>query len=134
MLDKAFFIDTRPWEVITGSIYTADGTPIAHMDRETGNGTSPTERDQNAHLIVDAVNAYDIDDQERIKYEAEQARGTRHNLRQQLAKVEFALADIRNVLQDRTHSGTAYEQEKLAERDELLGEYTKIKTQLLLIG
>lgn len=134
MLDKAFFIDTRPWEVITGSIYTADGTPIAHMDRETGNGTSPTERDQNAHLIVDAVNAYDIDDQERIAREARQAQETRHSLRHRLAAVEFSLADIRNTLKDQNHSGTAYEQEKLAERDELLGEYTKIKTQLLLIG
>jgi len=134
MIDKAFFIDTRPWKVETGSIYTADGTPIAHMDRVTGNGTSPTERDQNAHLIVDAVNAYDIDDQERIEQETRQADQTRHSLRHQLDKVEYSLADIRETLRDQNHSGTAYEQEKLAERDNLLEEWQKIKTQLQLIG
>ena len=122
-----------PWKVITGSIYAADGTRIAMMDRET-TSTSPTERDANAHFIVEAVNAYRDPEQERMRDEARHANETRHDLRHRLDIVEFALADIREVLRDQNHSGTAYEQEKLAERDNLLGEYQKIKTQLLLIG
>lgn len=123
MIDKEFFIDSRPWKVESGSIYTADGTPIAHMDRVAGNGTSPTERDQNAHLIVEAVNAYDIDD-------ARQTERTRNTLCKRKDQIIFALADIRNTMRDQNHSGTAYEQEKLDERDRLLTEWHAIHRQL----
>ncbi len=34
MIDKEFYIDTRPWKVETGSVVTQEGTPIAHMDRQ----------------------------------------------------------------------------------------------------
>ena len=43
-----------PWTVITGAVYTPNGTPIAMMDRESGNGTRPVERDANAKLIAAA--------------------------------------------------------------------------------
>lgn len=44
-----------PWDCIGGAVYANDGqTPIAYMDRVSGNGTSPVERDQNAHLIAAA--------------------------------------------------------------------------------
>lgn len=48
-----------PWRVSTGSVYVDDGEewptiPIAHMDREIGNGTKPVERDANARLIASA--------------------------------------------------------------------------------
>ena len=45
--------------VLCGAIETERGIPIAHMDREPGNGTSPVERDDTAHRIVLAYNAYD---------------------------------------------------------------------------
>ena len=52
-----------PWSCHSGSVYT-DGTPvatpIARMDREAGNGTSPTERAANAHLIAAAPEMYAI--------------------------------------------------------------------------
>lgn len=50
-----------PWKVITGAVYRQSPTrfdgfpiPIAHMDREIGNGTAPVERDANARLIAAA--------------------------------------------------------------------------------
>ncbi len=53
---------TGPWVYHLGCVY-ADcptaypkgkdtGVPIAHMDREPGNGTTPCERDANARLIA----------------------------------------------------------------------------------
>lgn len=134
MIDKAFFKDSRPWRVYSGSIYSFDGTPIAHMDRETGNGTSPTERDQNAHLIVDAVNAYDIDDEQRIAREARQALAHRGALITRQEHIEYALADIRLALKDGTHDGTAYEKEKMEERDNLLTEWHQVTKDIKLIG
>jgi len=52
-----------PWACHSGSVYTDGGpvaTPIARMDREAGNGTSPTERDANAHLIAAAPCMYQL--------------------------------------------------------------------------
>ncbi len=47
-----------PWTVASGSVYVNDNgpiaIPIAHMDREIGNGTKPVERDANARLIAAA--------------------------------------------------------------------------------
>ena len=43
-----------PWQVVSGAVQTEKGIPIAKMDREVGNGTVPTERDKNAHLIAAA--------------------------------------------------------------------------------
>ncbi len=53
-----------PWTCHSGSVYVDgpdvypkgdnDGIPIAHMDREPGNGTEPVERDANAALIAAA--------------------------------------------------------------------------------
>ena len=48
-----------PWTIITGSVYKERSSgggdiPIAHMDREIGNGTVPVERDANARLIAAA--------------------------------------------------------------------------------
>ena len=43
-----------PWEVVSGAVYAQDGRPIAKMDRESGNGISPVERDANAHFIASA--------------------------------------------------------------------------------
>lgn len=62
-----YFKDTRPWRVNSGMIETSGGVPIAHMDRDTPN-TSPTERDANAHFIVEAVNAYTITKDEPVTY------------------------------------------------------------------
>lgn len=57
-----------PWVCHSGSIYqdgpnvypkgNQDGIPIAHMDREPGNGTKPVERDENAKLLTVAVNCH----------------------------------------------------------------------------
>lgn len=47
----------EPWAVVSGAIVTETGVPIASMDRETGNGTQPVERDDNAKHIVACVNA-----------------------------------------------------------------------------
>ena len=47
-----------PWTYDSGAVYAAD-IPIAHMDRNAGNGTAPVERDLNAKLIVRAVNSHD---------------------------------------------------------------------------
>lgn len=44
--------------VVSGMIETESGIPIAHMDREPGNGTSPVERDDTAHRIVLAYNSH----------------------------------------------------------------------------
>ena len=62
----------RPWICHSGMVWKdgpevypkgdKDGIPICRMDREIGNGTMPTERDSNAHLIVTAVNAWDSED------------------------------------------------------------------------
>lgn len=62
-----FFKDTRPWRVNSGMVETCGGVPIAHMDRDTPN-TSPTERDANAKLIVEAVNAFIISKDEPVTY------------------------------------------------------------------
>ena len=52
-----------PWVYESGMVYAArglrddldpGGIPIARMDRETGNGTQPAERDMNARLIAAA--------------------------------------------------------------------------------
>ena len=51
-----------PWVCHSGMVWKTDkdqwrgppSIPIAHMDRESGNGTSPTERDANAVLIAQA--------------------------------------------------------------------------------
>ena len=43
-----------PWKVVSGTVETATGIPIACMDRAPGNGTRPVERDRNAHLIAAA--------------------------------------------------------------------------------
>ncbi len=49
-----------PWRVQNGSVYALapDGSfgslPVAHMDRDPGNGTRPVERDANARLIAAA--------------------------------------------------------------------------------
>ena len=43
-----------PWRVTCGAVETANSIPIAHMDREPGNGTLPVERDENARLIAKA--------------------------------------------------------------------------------
>lgn len=53
-----------PWACLHGSVYTqplagAPIAPIARMDREAGNGTSPVERDANAHLIAAAPELLD---------------------------------------------------------------------------
>lgn len=48
-----------PWHVVSGAVETLDGTPIASMDRESGNGTAPTERDSNAALIAAAPEMFD---------------------------------------------------------------------------
>ena len=55
-----------PWAYHSGSVYQVcpdmfpegenDGIPIAKMDRTTGNGTSPVERDNNAKFITKACN------------------------------------------------------------------------------
>jgi hypothetical protein len=42
------------WVTVSGTVETENGTPIAKMDRETGNGTLPVERDDNARLIAAA--------------------------------------------------------------------------------
>jgi hypothetical protein len=42
------------WVVSSGMVETENGIPIAKMDRETGNGTLPVERDDNARLIAAA--------------------------------------------------------------------------------
>lgn len=49
-----------PWEVDSGMVQTADGIPIAHMDRTPGNGTMPTERDSNAHLTAAGPQMYEV--------------------------------------------------------------------------
>ena len=42
-----------PWIYESGMVYTVHGhIPIARMDREAGNGTSPAERDGNARLCA----------------------------------------------------------------------------------
>jgi len=102
-------------------IETADGTPIAHMDRKTGNGTSPTERDQNAHLIVDACNAYDLE------------QATHEETTAELARVEYSLSDIREVLKlypTDPAEPHAYVTEKLEERDKLLTRWTALEKKL----
>lgn len=49
-----------PWTVRSGSVVKYDNSrpsgeiPIASMDRESGNGTAPAERDDNARLIAAA--------------------------------------------------------------------------------
>ena len=50
-----------PWSYISGSVYVSNpddlldvSRPIAHMDREAGNGTFGAERDCNARLIAAA--------------------------------------------------------------------------------
>ena len=53
-----------PWVMHSGMVWKdgtnvypngeEDGVPIARMDREAGNGTTPTERDANARLIAAA--------------------------------------------------------------------------------
>ena len=43
-----------PWKVVSGAVETGSGIPIASMDRESGNGTLPVERDENARLIAAA--------------------------------------------------------------------------------
>ena len=57
-----------PWVCHSGSVYQdgpgvwpngeLEGVPIAKMNRNTEH-TAPTERDANAHFIVEAANAYD---------------------------------------------------------------------------
>ena len=47
-----------PWKVESGMVFTEDGIPIARMDREPGNGTSPVERDENARLIAKSPRMY----------------------------------------------------------------------------
>lgn len=42
-----------PWTCHSGMVWQGD-MPIARMDREPGNGTTPIERDANAHLIAAA--------------------------------------------------------------------------------
>ncbi len=44
-----------PWTYESGMVYTVHGhIPVARMDREAGNGTSPAERDSNARLCAAA--------------------------------------------------------------------------------
>lgn len=47
-----------PWECRSGAVikpdHTYDGIPLADMDREPGNGTTPVERDANAWLMAAA--------------------------------------------------------------------------------
>jgi hypothetical protein len=40
------------WRMVSGAIETVTGIPIARMERETGNGTLPVERDENCRRIV----------------------------------------------------------------------------------
>ena len=47
-----------PWTVESGAIFANGAIPIAHMDREIGNGTVPVERDENAKFIARACNNY----------------------------------------------------------------------------
>lgn len=47
-----------PWRLVSGEVWR-DNTPIARMDRDFGNGTTPEERDANADRIVLAVNCHD---------------------------------------------------------------------------
>ncbi len=42
--------------VVSGAIETESGIPIARMDREPGNGTTPVERDDTAKRMVLAYN------------------------------------------------------------------------------
>jgi len=123
MIDREYFNDTRPWKVTSGTVETADGTPIAHMDRETGNGTIPTERDQNAHFIVEACNAYIFpEDRDTL---------TREEITAELDRVDYALADIRDTLTIyRKDINSTYAQEKLEERDKLLTRHGKLTRKL----
>ena len=49
-----------PWVVLSGSVYSGDGRPLAHMDREVGNGTLPVERDCNAHVMSAAAEMLEL--------------------------------------------------------------------------
>lgn len=113
-----------PWEVISGSIYDANGTRIALMDRENPD-TSPTERDRNAHFLVKAVNSYTKEKQE----ERREQTARREELEDTLKKTEFALDDIREASKF-AEIGSAYEHEKLQERDKYLTQWMTVTRQL----
>ena len=89
-----------PWTCHSGAVYQdspdvypkgeTNGIPIAHMDRESGNGTAPVERDANAHLIAAAPDLLAACKEFLRKVDCNQARSVRSyaEMKAAIAKAE----------------------------------------------